>query len=78
MSQCPLKDIENCQTQQVTLGLQRSLKRDTAYLNPVRPVFKVNKRNIIGKLTNGSNTVIVKLSNKASSIRNMKKIILKS
>lgn len=29
--------------QQVTLGLQRSLKRDTAYLNPVRPVFKLVK-----------------------------------
>lgn len=29
--------------QQVTLGLQRSLKRDTAYLNPLRPVFKLVK-----------------------------------
>lgn len=28
---------------QVTLGLQRSLKRDTAYLNPVRPILKLIK-----------------------------------
>lgn len=34
---------KNSQPQQVTLGLQRSLKRETAYLNPVRPVFKIVK-----------------------------------
>lgn len=60
---------------QVTLGLQRSLKRDTAYLNPIRPVLKLIKGILyIGRLTNGSNTVFFpKVSNNASSIRNMKK-----
>lgn len=34
---------KSSQPQQVTLGLQRSLKRDTAYLKPVRPGFKLIK-----------------------------------
>lgn len=59
---------------QVTLGLQRSLKRDTAYLNPIRPVLQLIKGILyIGKLTNGSNAVFPKVSSNASSIRNMKK-----
>lgn len=59
---------------QVTLGLQRSLKGDTAYLNPIRPALQVVKGILyIRKLTNGSNTVFPKVSNNASSFRNMKK-----
>lgn len=38
-----ISSAESSQPQQVTLGLQRSLKRDTAYLKPVRPGFKLIK-----------------------------------
>lgn len=66
--------VQRASNKQVTLGLQRSLKRDTAYLNPVRPGLQLIKGIVyIGKLTNGRNAVFPKVSNNASSIRNMKK-----